>query len=126
VGLRGGEDDPASPDVQSGEIVSLSWSKKPFRAEKGVAHELGPAQEPTAVSAEVVIAAVARARRWVDQLTAGDNLTEITKRERKGERQIRLLLPLAFLTPASVRGLVEGKMTAKRVADLAKRVPLVW
>ena len=46
--------------------------------------------------------------------------------EREGERQIRLLLPLAFVPPAKVRGLIEGTTVPATVTEMAKSVSMVW
>jgi len=126
VDLVGPDGDVATSDTQSQQIISLPWSKKPFRVEKGITHELDVPKEQAAIDADAVIAAVARARRWVDQLTAGGSLAEIAKEERKGERQIRQLLPLAFLSPLRTRNFIAGKMGAANLAALAKTVPLIW
>ena len=117
--------DPASPEAQFRQMVSLPWSKKPFRAEKGISAP-STAQENNLRDGEAVLAAVVRARRWVDQLMAGANLAEIGKRESKGERQIRLLIPLAFLPPRQARNFVEGNGGPANLVALAKIVPLIW
>jgi hypothetical protein len=70
--------------------------------------------------------AIGKARLWLERLSRGASLAEIAKGEGKGERQVRLLMPLAFLPPATVRDLVEGKVAATTVTDLAKNVPLIW
>jgi hypothetical protein len=45
----------------------------------------------------------------------------------KIERHIRLLLPLAFISPAMVRAIANGSApTRLTVTGLAKRVPLPW
>ena len=105
----------ASPDSSqsdqppSGQSVSLPWSKKPFRADKGVASTPQmPAPEENAKAKDAVLTAVSRARRWVDELVAGGSLADIAKQEDKTERQIRLLMPLAFLSPAAVRAILDG------------------
>ena len=126
VELTGPDIDPATSDVQSRQIVNLPWSKKPFRAEKGITQTPNAEQEASPISGEAVLAAVARARQWVDQLITGDSLAEITKREVKGERQIRLLIPLAFLPPLRLSNFVEGNGNATNLTALAKTIPLVW
>ena len=79
-----------------------------------------------AINAGAVIAAIARARQWVDQLIAGDNLAEIARRERKGERQIRLLTPLAFVPPRHLSELIGGNTQSVNITTLAKSVSLLW
>lgn len=126
VGLSGSDGDPAVTGTQSRQIVSLPWSKKPFRAEKGITRELGAAKEPAVIGAEAAIGAVARARRWVDELMAGNSLAEIARRESKGERQIRLLIPLAFVPPRQLSEYIGSKTQSVNVTTLAKSVPALW
>jgi site-specific DNA recombinase len=118
--------DPAPCDAQSRQIVSLPWSKKPFRAEKGIARAPSAGRDTNPISEEAVLAAMARARRWVDQLMAGDGLADIAKQEGKGERQIRLLIPLAFLPPLQARNLIDRNGGVPNLATLAKSVALMW
>jgi hypothetical protein len=70
---------------------------------------------------QAVLAAIGRARRWVDEIMTGATVTEIARREGKGERQIRLLMP-----PETVRGLIDGRARSASVTEIAKGVPLVW
>jgi hypothetical protein len=115
---------PASPELP--ETLELPWAPKPSVAVKGIAHEgsspsLGQPKPP-----EAVLMAIGKARLWLERLSKGASLAEIAKEEGKGERQVRLLMPLAFLPPNSVRSLVERKVAATTVTDLAKNVPLIW
>jgi site-specific DNA recombinase len=109
----------------SRQIVGLPWTKKPFRATKGAIN--GPTiASDTPLAGQVVLAAIGRARHWVDELMSGGTIAEIAKREGKGERQIRLLTPLAFVSPATVRGTIDGSISATSVTELARQVPQVW
>jgi DNA invertase Pin-like site-specific DNA recombinase len=128
VVLRSGQapetQDPNS--AQHHEIINLPWTRKPLVATKGVAlAPSGPAlTDPKARDA--ALAAIGKARFWVDELLAGGSFTQIAKREGKGERQVRLLLPLAFSPPATVRGLMDGTLVPTTVTDMAKGVPIAW
>jgi hypothetical protein len=57
---------------------------------------------------------------------AGRSFADIAKREDKTERQIRLLMPLAFPSPAVVRGTLDGLHPNPPIMDLAKSIPLAW
>jgi hypothetical protein len=72
-----------------------------------------------------ILAAIAKAKRWVDALVDGASLPEIAKQERKGERQIRLLIPLAFIPPNKLLHIAEGRPSPP-LTDLARSVPMVW
>jgi DNA invertase Pin-like site-specific DNA recombinase len=106
--------------------ISLPWNRKPFVAAKGVISAGTDPLPNNSKARDAVLTAIGKARNWVDDLLAGGNCTEIAKREGKGERQIRLLTPLAFMPPIVVRGLIDGAVVPKTVTDLAKRVPFIW
>lgn len=103
----------------------LPWSKRSFRATKGAIEATG-SQSTSAHSAQAVLAAIGRARHWVRELTAGATAAEIARREGKSVRFIRMLLPLAFTPPHTVRALIEGRILPAPVSEMAKKVPLSW
>jgi len=107
------------------EIVTLAWQRKPHTAEKGQTAELPPTHRD-AKARDVLLAAIGKARSWIKDLGDGVTIAGIAKLEGKGERQIRLLLPLAFVPPVKVRALVDGVMPAATVTELSRSVPLVW
>jgi site-specific DNA recombinase len=113
--------DPAG----SGQTVSLPWSRKPFRATKGVIGGTA-AVTGTPADGQAILMAIGRARRWVDEIMAGGTIAGIASREGRGERQIRLLMPLAFVAPQMVRRLIEGVPPIPMTTELAKSVPLYW
>jgi len=125
VGLAAAEAGVGGAPAASGQIVSLPWSRKPFRSTKGIIGGPAKAAEPSA-DGQAVLVAIGRARRWVDEIMAGGTIAGIASREGKGERQIRLLMPLAFVAPQTVRQQIEGVPPIPTVTELAKSVPLHW
>jgi hypothetical protein len=119
-------ENPDSASIEPPVIVSLPWARKPFVAEKGVALEPSASVLADPRARDAVLAAIGKARLWIDEILAGSSFAQIAKREGKGERQIRLLAPLAFVTPTMVRGLVEGAPPLLTVTEMAKSVPLIW
>jgi hypothetical protein len=59
-----------------------------------------------------LISAIARGRRWLDEIIEGSviDAEQLAKRERCTERQINLTLSLAFLAPQLVKAAVEGRL----------------
>jgi site-specific DNA recombinase len=108
------------------EIVSLPWTRQPFVATKGVAYAPSNQSAADPKARDNALAAIGKARLWLEEILAGGTFAEIAKREGKGERQIRLPLPLAFVPPATVRGLIDGTATVTGVTEMAKNMPLVW
>ena len=58
------------------------------------------------------MSAIARGRRWLDQLISGavTDIQQLAKRERCTVRQVNLTLSLAFLAPQLVKAAVEGRL----------------
>jgi DNA invertase Pin-like site-specific DNA recombinase len=59
-----------------------------------------------------LISAIARGRRWLDEIMTGSiaDPEQLAKRERCTTRQINLTLSLAFLAPQLVKAAVEGRL----------------
>jgi site-specific DNA recombinase len=97
-------------------VLSVPWEPAKFIAVKGVIlqpPESAPALKPE--SREAILTAIAKARLWVDDLTHDKaSIAGIAKREGKIERHIRLLLPLAFVSPAFVRTIASGSAPANQ------------
>jgi site-specific DNA recombinase len=55
-----------------------------------------------------------------------DSFAEIAKRERKVERHIRLLAPLAFVSPKIIANVVENDARPRGITDLAKTLAYSW
>jgi site-specific DNA recombinase len=81
-------------------------------------------------SRDALLAAIGKARRWIDDIRLGrtaSSFAEIAKREIQGERHIRLLAPLAFVSPRIVAAIVDGSAPADlTVTGLAKALPQSW
>ena len=94
-----------------------------------IVHE--PAAKPTMnpETRDALLAAIAKARSWIEDLRLGRvaTLAEIADREALGERHVRLLAPLAFVSPAVVAAIAEGTApTDLTVTGLAQRLPYSW
>jgi DNA invertase Pin-like site-specific DNA recombinase len=116
--------EPAA-DPRSRQIVSLPWSKRPSSAVKGIISAASTTAPADTKANAAILAAIAKAKRWVDALVDGVSLPEIAKLEGKGERQIRLLIPLAFIPPNKLSQIAEGRPSPP-LTDLARSVPMVW
>jgi hypothetical protein len=59
-----------------------------------------------------LVTAIARGRRWLDQLSSGavTDAHQLAKRKRCTVRQVNLTLSLAFLAPQLVKAAVEGRL----------------
>jgi site-specific DNA recombinase len=57
-----------------------------------------------------LLTAITKARGWIDDIRLGRiaSFAEIAERESRVERHIRLLAPLAFLSPRIIAAIVDG------------------
>jgi hypothetical protein len=75
-----------------------------------------------------LVAAIARGRRWLDELTTNASITtdSIAKRESCSVRKVNMTISLAFLAPDLVKAAIDGRlpcgMGIARLADL----PAEW
>jgi site-specific DNA recombinase len=75
---------------------------------------------------DALLAAIAKARGWIEDLRVGraTTLAEIADREGLGERHVRLLTPLAFVAPRILAAIADGDAAADlTVTGLARRLP---
>jgi site-specific DNA recombinase len=80
-------------------------------------------------SRDALLTAIAKARGWIDAIRLGRFATfaEIANQEALCERHIRLLAPLAFLSPRITAAIVNGTAPAAlTVTGLAKALPYSW
>jgi hypothetical protein len=132
---RGPSDDTCTPgfdDSQSDSlpttVITLPWTSPGFTAVKGILHSPSAAR-PTlrSESRDALLRAIAKARRWINDLRQGRiaSFEDIAKQEGQGERHVRLLAPLAFVSPRIISAIVEGTAPAHvTVTGLARALPL--
>jgi site-specific DNA recombinase len=109
--------------------ITLPWTGPVPAAVKGVIHVPAHNTPITPSRRETLLMAIAKARNWIDELANGrvGDCAMLARRESKVERHIRLLLPLAFLSPRIVSGLLEGTAPARLTATaLARALPWSW
>ena len=119
-------------DFDAGHIttkLTLAWTAASFAAVKGIVHT--PCATPTIKpsSRDALLAAIAKARGWIEDIRLGRVavLAEIAEREGQVERHIRLLAPLAFLSPRIIAVIFDGTAPADlTVTSLAKALPYSW
>src|SRR6516164_9864331 len=96
--------------------LSIAWQKPPSKRFRKILLPTGALREnirPDRVERRVrLISAIARARRWLDEIMTGSitDAEQLAKRERCSLRQANLTLSLAFLAPPLVKAAVEGRL----------------
>jgi site-specific DNA recombinase len=120
--------DPDPRQIATG-TISLAWTAPGFAAVKGIVHAPGATTAIKPESRDALLTAIAKARGWIDDIRLGRiaSVAEIAKREGRGERHIRLLAPLAFVSPRIIAALLDGTAPADlTVTGLAKALPYSW
>ena len=115
----------ADGNLRSTIAIMLPWTAQNFVTLKGVVHSPSSEPEMTPENRDALLAAIAKARRWIEDLRLGRvaSFAEIAVRESPGERYVRQLASLAFVSPRVVTAIVEGRLRADlTVSGLARAV----
>jgi site-specific DNA recombinase len=116
------------PGEQTAVVVAVPWKPTGVAAVKGLLHTPAAKTPMTAMERNTLLTAIAKARAWIEDLTEGrvTAFADIAKREGKAERHIRLLAPLAFVSPSLVADIVHGAAPVPPINSLAKRLDYCW
>jgi site-specific DNA recombinase len=109
--------------------IMLAWTAPSFAAVKGIVHAPSARSAMKPASRDALLTAIAKAREWIDDIFRGriTSFADIAKREAQGDRHIRLLAPLAFVSPRIIAAIVDGTApTDLTVTGLAKALPYSW
>jgi site-specific DNA recombinase len=109
--------------------IAVPWRSPVPVAVRGIVHVPAHNTPIKPGRREALLIAIAKAREWMDDL-AHDRVASfaaIARREAKVERHIRLLAPLAFLSPRIVSALLDGTAPASlTITALARALPWSW
>jgi DNA invertase Pin-like site-specific DNA recombinase len=109
--------------------ITIPWTGPIPAAVKGIVHVPAHSTPIKPFRRETLLTAIAKARQWVDDVAQGRTATfaQIARREGKVERHVRLLAPLAFLSPRIVAAIIDGTAPANLTAtSLARALPHSW
>src|SRR6516165_4817592 len=109
--------------------MAVPWTSPVPAAVKGIIHVPAHNTPIKASRREALLIAIAKARQWIDDLAHGRaaSFAVIARREGKVERHIRLLAPLAFVSPRIVSALLDGTAPADlTLTKLARALPYCW
>jgi site-specific DNA recombinase len=131
VHTEAGEDAsrPVSAQPHGTVNVTIPWNRTVQAGVKGIIHV--PAHNTPMIPSrrDALLMAIARARNWADELAHGrlGSFAVLAAREGKVERHVRLLMPLAFVSPRIVSGLLDGTAPAGlTITALARALPWSW
>jgi site-specific DNA recombinase len=109
--------------------VTVPWTSTLQAAAKGILYVPAHNTPMTPSRRDALLMAIAKARNWADELAHGrvSSLAVLAGREGKVKRHIRLLVPLAFLSPRIVSRLLDGTAPAGlTITALARALPWSW
>jgi site-specific DNA recombinase len=122
-------DGSSGPPIANVTTITVPWSSPVPAAVKGIIHVPAHNTPIKASRREGLLIAIAKARQWIDDLAHGRaaSFAVIARREGKVERHIRLLAPLAFVSPRIVSALLDGTAPADlTLTKLARALPYCW
>ena len=97
-------------------VIAIPWSPQTFRRKREViqpSSELASGARPIRAEARrKLLSAIAKGRRWLDEMISGkvEGIEAIADREGVSERSASMGLSLAFLAPDIVQAAVEGSL----------------
>ena len=106
-----------------GRKVLVSWRKSPSRRRREILVPASvPPQDARAMRSEnraLLIASIARGRRWLDELITDPaaNAESLATRDGCSVRKVNMTISLAFLAPDLVKAAIEGRPRAKNAAS---------
>ena len=118
---------------QASNIIEVPWHKTPpTRRREVLVPETGQSQDARPIRSEnraLLVASIARGRRWLDELMTcpGANTETIAARENCSVRKVNMTISLAFLAPDLVKAAMEGRlphgMGVARLSDMPAEWP---
>jgi hypothetical protein len=113
-------------------VITVPWLKTTStRRREVIVPEAGPSQDARPIRSEnraILVASIARGRRWLDELIADTtaNTESIARREGCSVRKVNMTISLAFLAPDLIQAAIDGRlphgMGVARLCDL----PAEW
>jgi site-specific DNA recombinase len=112
-------------------VIVLPWTAPSGPSAKGILHtpSASAGRSMTRETRDVLLAAIAKARAWIEDLASAriSSFAEIAGREGKVERHVRFLAPLAFVSPRLLSAIMNGTAPAHlTVTLLAKSLAHSW
>ena len=106
-----GQDDPICA-AGTPATISIPWIAPAATPAKGIVHVPAHNTPMKPGSRELLLVAIAKARRWIKDIERGQSFAEIARREGKVERHIRNLASLAFVSPRIITAMIDGTAPA--------------
>ena len=112
--------------------IDIAWAQAPHSPRRRIVVPAASSAESVrpirAENRALLLEAIVRARLGLDRLASGDiaSIDELAEREGKSSRQIQTALSLAFLSPAIVRGVLQGALRHSAGVASCANLPMDW
>jgi site-specific DNA recombinase len=111
-------------------VLRIPWKKTPMKRRRDIIVPVSP-HDRRPIRAETratLVAAIARGRRWLDEIVAGTvtSVEQIAARDKCSIRQVNLTISLAFLAPELVQAAVEGRLPRGIGVTRLRDAPAEW
>jgi DNA invertase Pin-like site-specific DNA recombinase len=113
--------------------IEVPWQKSPAtrRREILVPQSATPYRTPRPIRSEnraLLVASIARGRRWLSELTTNRDATTATiaAREHCSERKVNMTISLAFLAPDLVQAAIDGRLPHGMGVAKLSELPSSW
>ena len=106
--------------------LSIAWAPRRARRAKSQCHD-GRSCLSDATRGQLLLA-IGKARRWMrDIVNDVRSFEDIAREEGCGERHVRFLAPLAFLSPLIIEAIADGRARADlTITTLVRSLPAEW
>jgi site-specific DNA recombinase len=109
------------------DTIALPWTISAAAPVKGIVHAPAHNTPMKPSRREMLLSAIAKARKWIKDIERGQSFAEIARREGKAERYVRHLAPLAFVSPRIITAIIDGTAPPRLTATaLASRLTYSW
>ena len=122
-----------SPDdaMESKSPIVIPWTKPPSKLARSILRPTSAKLSLRPMKLEqraTLVAAIARGRRWLDELVDGTiaDAKSIACRQHCSLRHVNLTLSLAFLAPTLVKAAVEGRLPRGIGLEQLRQLPPEW
>ncbi len=128
----GASNDPSDAVDNDRPVLRAPWRKTSKKRRREIIVPASePGQDPRPIRAETrvpLVASIARGRRWLDEIVAGNVLSvdQIAAREKCSIRQVNMTISLAFLAPTLVQAAVEGRLPRGIGVTRLRDAPAEW
>ena len=123
---------PEAAEAAEDQVLSIQWQKPPFKRSRQILLPKGASRSeirPERAEQRVrLVNAIARGRRWLDEIIRGTvtDTAQIAEREHCSVRHVNLTISLAFLAPNLVRAAVEGRLPRGIGIERLRDAPAEW